>query len=66
MAELQAIMREASVLVGGVAARTEAEIVRFPDRYMDKRGRSMWLKIDALIAEHEECQSADTLISTAS
>lgn len=38
VAELQAIMREASVVVGGVAARTEAEIVRFPDRYVYKRG----------------------------
>lgn len=44
----QAIMMEASRLVlGGFTIRTDATIVRYPDRYMDDRGKAMWLKVQA-------------------
>lgn len=40
---MQEIMTAAGRLVtGGLDIRTEAEIVRWPDRYMDERGRTMW------------------------
>jgi DNA polymerase-1 len=55
VAAMQEIMRECSIRVGRNAARTDAQIVRYPDRYMDKRGRSMWDKINTLITEHEQC-----------
>jgi hypothetical protein len=39
----QTAMREASELVlPGFPLRTDAKIVRYPDRYMDERGRRMW------------------------
>jgi DNA polymerase I-like protein with 3'-5' exonuclease and polymerase domains len=39
----QAAMREASELVlPGFSLRTAAKVVRYPDRYLDERGRRMW------------------------
>ena len=31
-----------SYVTGGIPIRTEARVIRFPDRYMDERGISMW------------------------
>ena len=47
VAETQEIMAEASriVLAGKLRLRTDAKIVRWPDRYMDERGQSMWMTI---------------------
>jgi hypothetical protein len=43
VAVTQAAMREASeVVLWGFPLRTEAKIVRYPDRYMDPRGERMW------------------------
>ena len=41
---VQDIMREASrIVLGGFELRADAEtIVRYPDRYVDKRGKAMW------------------------
>jgi hypothetical protein len=51
----QAAMREASELVlPGFPLRTEAKIVRHPDRYMDPRGKRMWDTIGGLLKEIEE------------
>jgi hypothetical protein len=50
VAETQRIMREASTIVlGGFALRTDAKLVRWPDRYMDDRGRTMWDRIMRLL-----------------
>jgi len=39
----QALMAEASrVVLDGFELRTDAEVIRAPDRYADKRGRKMW------------------------
>ncbi len=39
----QQAMQEASELVlHGFRLRSDAEIIRYPDRYMDKRGEKMW------------------------
>jgi DNA polymerase-1 len=39
----QAVMRKASeIVLDGFPLRTEAKIVRHPDRYSDKRGKAMW------------------------
>ena len=55
VAQLQAIMREASLLVlgGKLAIRTDAKIVRYPDRYMDPRGAKRWAEVMQLIDEAE-------------
>jgi hypothetical protein len=54
VAETQRAMGEASELVlPGFPLRTDAKIVRHPDRYMDDRGRGMWETVCRLLAEAE-------------
>jgi DNA polymerase I-like protein with 3'-5' exonuclease and polymerase domains len=48
----QAIMREASeIVLNGFALGSDVKEVRYPDRYMDKRGVVMWNKVMSLINE---------------
>jgi DNA polymerase I len=55
VARMREIMAEASrIVLGGFELRTDVEIVRYPDRYSDERGRVMWAKVMALIDEAEE------------
>jgi DNA polymerase I-like protein with 3'-5' exonuclease and polymerase domains len=50
--QTQAAMREASELVlPGFPLRTDAKVVRYPDRYMDERGRRMWETVWPLLDE---------------
>jgi DNA polymerase I-like protein with 3'-5' exonuclease and polymerase domains len=50
----QEAMREASeVVLTGFALRADAKIVRYPQRYMDKRGEQMWAKVWAIVEEVE-------------
>src|SRR5262249_2557235 len=52
VAKAQEIMRQASAAVlGGFELGSDAKIVRYPDRYSDKRGRVMWEAIMGLLAE---------------
>jgi len=45
----QAIMERASAIVlGGFRLRSEAKIVRYPERYMDPRGEMMWGRVQGL------------------
>jgi DNA polymerase I len=47
-------MAEASrVVLGGFELRTEAKIVKYPDRFIDNRGVRMWGEVWALIEELE-------------
>jgi DNA polymerase I-like protein with 3'-5' exonuclease and polymerase domains len=46
----QEIMCEASMVILDVfPLRTEALVIRYPDRYMDKRGKTMWEAVWELI-----------------
>ena len=48
--ETQRLMRKASrVVLGGFEIRTDAEIVRYPNRYIDERGVEMWQRVMALL-----------------
>jgi hypothetical protein len=50
VAETQGAMRQASELVlPGFALRTDAKVVRYPDRYIDDRGRRMWATVLRLL-----------------
>jgi hypothetical protein len=50
VARTQEAMREASELVlPGFTLRTDAKVVRYPDRYQDERGRKMWETVWALL-----------------
>jgi hypothetical protein len=59
VALMQEMMRRASRIVLNAAAdgpyelRTDAKIVRYPERYTDKRGEQIWKQMLALLAEHE-------------
>jgi hypothetical protein len=50
VARMQACMREASeVVLAGFPLRSEKKIVRYPDRYSDPRGESMWRTVQRLL-----------------
>ncbi len=50
VATTQLIMREASrIVLDGFELRSDAKVIRYPDRYMDKRGLVMWNKVVSLI-----------------
>jgi hypothetical protein len=50
--QAEALMREASaVILPGFPLRTEATIVRYPDRYMDPRGAHMWEIVQHILQE---------------
>jgi hypothetical protein len=47
-------MAEASrAVLAGFALRTEAKVVRYPDRYSDPRGTVMWQRVQELLAKAE-------------
>jgi hypothetical protein len=53
--QAQTLMEEASrVVLDGFTIRTEAKVIRFPDRYMDKRGVAMWDAVSKLIGGFDE------------
>jgi DNA polymerase-1 len=59
VARMQEAMREASrIVLNGFELGTDAQIVRFPDRYMDERGTVMWNRVMKLVAEREGIELA--------
>jgi hypothetical protein len=51
----QSIMEAASRLVlEGFTIRTDAKIIRYPDRYSDPRGVEMWNKVTKLLTKVQE------------
>ena len=54
IARLRAIMGEVSkIVLNGFEVRTDVEVVRWPDRYMDERGEVMWERVMRLLGELE-------------
>lgn len=54
IARMQDAMREASrIVLGGFELGTDAEIVRYPDRYSDPRGTVMWDRVMKLIRQQQ-------------
>ncbi len=52
ISETQEIMAEASaIILGGFKLKTDADVVRHPDRYMDEGGQSMWDRVTRILAE---------------
>ncbi len=50
--QTQTAMREASeIVLDGFSLRTDAKIVRYPDRYSDPRGERMWGVVRGLLAK---------------
>ena len=57
IAEMQHALREASgIVLNGFELGTDTQLWKYPDRYMDDRGRAMWDKVMALLdlAETED------------
>ncbi len=53
VASMRGAMAEASgVVLNGFELGTDAELVRWPDRYMDPRGAVMWAKVMELLEEN--------------
>jgi DNA polymerase-1 len=52
IATMRACMAEASrIVLGGFELGTDVSITRYPDRYMDSRGRVMWERVAGLLAD---------------
>ena len=50
--QTQQIMSDASAIVlDGFRLRSDAEVFRYPDRYMDDRGRQMWQTVTTILEE---------------
>ena len=50
-------MAEASrVVLKGFELGTDVSVVRFPDRYADKRGVKMWSEVTSLIDQNQHCR----------
>jgi hypothetical protein len=64
VALLQEIMRRASRVVlnptteGTLELRTDAKIIRYPDRYTDRRGDKIWADVLELLAEYQARRSS--------
>jgi hypothetical protein len=55
VAAMRAAMAEASrIVLGGFELRTDASLTRYPDRYMDTRGRVMWNRVMSLITARQK------------
>jgi hypothetical protein len=46
----QAMAHASRVVLGGLEVATDVAIVRYPDRYSDRRGRPMWERVTELLA----------------
>ncbi len=56
IARLQEIMSEAGrIVLDGFPVRTDADVVRYPDHYMDKRGAMMWRMVNDLL-DQQPCK----------
>jgi hypothetical protein len=54
VARAQAVMAEASaVVLDGFRLRSEAKLIRYPDRFMDERGQAMWELVQGLLADQQ-------------
>ncbi|MCK5662858.1 MAG: hypothetical protein KAI17_05195 [Thiotrichaceae bacterium] len=53
IAVTQQLMQDASVLVlDGFKLRSDVDVYRWPDRYMDKRGQVMWDKLNGYLSKY--------------
>jgi len=48
------LMKKASIIVLGQPLRTETLIIKYPDRYIDDKGKSTWEKVNKIIAGIQE------------
>lgn len=62
VAATQAAMREAGkIILAGFELRTDADVVTYPDRFVDGRGRKMWSRVMGILDDIEPDRSRPTL-----
>jgi DNA polymerase I len=55
VAEMRALMSRAGrAVTGGLDVRTDAEVIRWPDRFMDPRGAAMWQRVVGMLPAVDE------------
>jgi hypothetical protein len=58
VARMRAAMAQASrIVLDGFEIRTEAKCVRYPDRFMDKRGAVMWDRVMGLVGRRRQTKA---------
>ena len=58
VAMAQRAMADASeIVLGGVRLRSEAHVIRYPDRYQDARGQKMWDTVWTVVAELDQSRT---------
>ena len=63
VAETQAAMLEAGrAVLDGFELRTDADVVKYPDRYSDERGRVMWGRVTEILDELARPDSGSPLL----
>lgn len=61
VAETQRAMAEASrVVLSGFELRSDAKVVRYPDRYIDPRGERMWETVMGILAELPQAELVES------
>jgi DNA polymerase I len=66
VSSMQELMREASrVVLDGFELGTDAEIIKYPDRYADARGAVMWEKVMALLDDDDSVMAQQPLSAVA-
>jgi DNA polymerase I len=59
IARTRAAMAEAArIVLSGFEIRTDVSVVRYPDRYMDARGKVMWERVISLITRRQQIRGA--------
>ena len=51
MAAQRAMATASRVVLAGVELRSDVDLIRWPDRYSDERGRTMWQTVSQLLDE---------------
>lgn len=52
---MRSIMSQAGSAVAGMPIKTKANVIRYPDRYMEERGLAMWNRVVRLAGRPDEC-----------
>ena len=46
-----AMAEASSIVLGGFTLRSDAKVIRHPDRYMDERGMRMWDEVAGILSD---------------
>lgn len=61
VAQMRSVMSEAGNRVCGLPIRTDAKIIRYPDRFMEEKGIEMWNRVVRLVGRHDAVYPSPTI-----